>query len=93
MRRVILADRIATGTLWAIGILVVAILGAIILHFLLAALGTISLGFILDNPSDTAVGGIGLILWNSLYVLVLAMLFTVPLGIACLLYTSDAADE
>ena len=32
MRRVLLADRIATGVLWAVAILVVAILGAIIAH-------------------------------------------------------------
>ena len=91
MRRVILADRIATGTLWGIGILVVAILGAIILHFVLAALGTFSLSFLLGNPSDTTVGGIGPILWNSLYILVLTMLITVPLGIAGGIYMAEYA--
>jgi phosphate transport system permease protein len=91
VRRVILADRIATGILWAIGILVVAILGAIILHFLLAAIGTFSLGFLFGNPSDTTVGGIGPILWNSLYVLVLTLLITVPLGIAGGIYMAEYA--
>jgi len=91
VRRVILADRIATGTLWGIGILVVAILGAIILHFVLAALGTFSLSFLLGNPSDTTVGGIGPILWNSLYILVLTMLITVPLGIAGGIYMAEYA--
>jgi phosphate transport system permease protein len=91
VRRVILADRIATGTLWAIGILVVAILGAIILHFVLAALGTFSLSFLFGNPSDTTVGGIGPILWNSLYILVLTMLITVPLGIAGGIYMAEYA--
>ena len=93
MRRVLLADRIATGVLWAVAILVVAILGAIIVHFMLAAFGTISLSFILDNPSDTAVGGIGLILWNSVYMLVLTLLITVPLGIAGGIYMAEYAGR
>jgi phosphate transport system permease protein len=91
MRRTLLADRIATGVLWALAVLVVAILGAIILHFMIAAIGTISLGFILDNPSDTAVGGIGLLLWNSVYMLVLTLLITVPLGIAGGIYMAEYA--
>ncbi len=93
MRRVLIADRIATATLWGIGILVVAILGAIIVHFLLAALGTFSLGFLLGNPSDTAVGGIGPILWNSVYILVLTLLITVPLGIAGGIYMAEYAGR
>src|SRR5664280_3703813 len=86
-----IAPRIATTRMPIAHRVPVAILGAIILHFLLAALGTISLGFILDNPSDTAVGGIGPILWNYLYVLVLALLFTVPLGIAGGIYMAEYA--
>ena len=39
MRRTLIADRLATGVLWAIAILVVTILIAIIAHFLLAAVG------------------------------------------------------
>jgi len=93
MRRVLLADRIATATLWGIGILVVAILGAIIVHFLLAALGTFSLGFLFGNPSETTVGGIGPILWNSLYILVLALLITVPLGILGGIYMAEYAGR
>lgn len=93
MRRVLLADRIATATLWGIGILVVAILGAIIVHFLLAALGTFSMSFLFGNPSDTTVGGIGPILWNSLYILVLALLITVPLGILGGIYMAEYAGR
>ena len=74
MRRTLLADRIATGVLWAIGAFVVLVLGAIILHFVLSSIGTISLSFLFSPPSDTSLGGIGPILWNSLYMLVLTML-------------------
>jgi len=93
MRRVLLADRVATGVLWAFAILVVGILGAIIAHFLLAAIGTFSLSFLFGGPSDTAVGGIGPILWNSLYILVLTLLVTVPLGIAGGIYMAEYAGR
>jgi phosphate transport system permease protein len=80
-RRVLLADRLATIVLWAIGVFVVGILAAIILHFLLASIGTLSLDFLTGDPSESAVGGVGPILWNSIYILVLTLLITVPLGI------------
>src|SRR6185369_10775325 len=78
--RTIRADRLATATLWAIAILTVAILGAIIVHFLLAAIGTLSPSFVFGDPSDSDVGGVGPVLFNSLYMLVLTLLITVPLG-------------
>lgn len=93
MRRAILVDRIATGALWGIGILVVAILLAIIGHFLLAAVGTISPAFLFGDPSDTEIGGIWPLIWNSLYILVLTMLITVPLGTLGGIYMAEYAGE
>ena len=53
MRRTLIADRLATGVLWAIAILVVTILIAIIAHFLLAAVGILNPSFLFGAPSDT----------------------------------------
>jgi phosphate transport system permease protein len=92
-RRALLADRIATAILWAIGVLVVAILAAIILHFLLASVGTLSLDFLTGDPSDTSVGGIGPILWNSVYILVLTLLITIPLGTLGGIYMAEYAGQ
>ena len=93
MRRTLVADRIATWVLWAIGAFVVLVLGAIILHFVLASLGTISLDFLFGDPSDTSVGGIGPVLWNSIYVLVLTLFITVPLGILGGIYMAEYAGS
>ena len=93
MRRAIVVDRIATGILWGIGILVVTILLAIIGHFLLAAIGTISPSFLFGDPSDTDVGGIWPLIWNSLYILVLTMLITVPIGTLGGVYMAEYASE
>ncbi len=90
-RRALLADRAATAALWAIGVIVVAILGAIILHFVLAAASTFSPGFLVEDPSDTSLGGIGPILWNSLYILVLTLVITIPLGILGGIYMAEYA--
>jgi phosphate transport system permease protein len=86
-------DRVATGVFWAIGVSVVAILAAIIGHFLLASIGTLSLEFLTSDPSRTELGGVGPILWNSFYVLVLTLLITVPLGTIGGIYMAEYAGE
>jgi phosphate transport system permease protein len=93
MRRTLLADRIATAILWGIAIFVVAILFAIIGHFLLAAIGTLGPAFLFGDPSETSVGGIGPVLWNSVYMLVLTLLITVPLGTLGGIYMAEYAGE
>jgi phosphate transport system permease protein len=93
MRRTLLADRIATAILWGIAIFVVAILFAIIGHFLLAAVGTLGPAFLFGNPSETSVGGIGPVLWNSVYMLILTLLITVPLGTLGGIYMAEYAGE
>lgn len=91
MSRVLWADRLATAILWAIAGLVVAVLLAIIGHFVLASIGTLGPGFLLGDPSDLEIGGVGPILFNSLYMLVLTLLMTVPLGVLGGIYMAEYA--
>ena len=91
MNRSLLADRIATITLWAIALFVVALLAGIIIHFLWASIGTLSIDFLTSDPSDFGVGGIGSLLWNSVYMLVLTLILTVPLGILGGIYMAEYA--
>jgi len=93
VNRALLWDRVATGVLWAIGVFVVAVLGAIILHFLLASIGTLSISFLTSDPSRTDVGGVGPILFNSFYILVLTIIITVPLGVVGGIYMAEYAGE
>lgn len=93
MSRVLWADRVATAVLWAAAALVVAILLGIIAHFLLASVGTLGPSFLVSDPSDTAIGGVGPVLFNSLYVLGLTLLLTVPLGILGGIYMAEYAGE
>ncbi|HEX5465217.1 MAG TPA: phosphate ABC transporter permease PstA [Candidatus Limnocylindrales bacterium] len=88
-----MADRLATAALWAAGLAVVAVLAAIIAHFLLASIGTLSLSFLVSDPSTASLGGIGPLLWNSIYILVLTLLITVPLGVLGGIYMAEYAAE
>ena len=89
----ILADRAATVVLWGTGFFVLLLLGAIIVHFALAAWGVVSPSFVLSDPSDTALGGILPVLWNSVYMLALTMLIAVPVGILGGIYMSEYAGD
>ena len=89
----ILADRAATVVLWGTGAFVLLILGAIIVHFALAAWGVVSPSFVLSDPSDAALGGIWPVLWNSIYMLVLTMVIAVPIGILGGIYMSEYAGD
>ncbi len=93
MTRVLWADRAATAMLWAIALFVIGVLLAIIGHFVIVSLPTFSLSFLVSDPSDTEIGGIGPILWNSIYILVLTMLITIPLGVLGGIYMAEYAKE
>jgi phosphate transport system permease protein len=93
MSRSLLWDRVATVVFWAIGVLVVTILGAIIVHFVLASLGTISFQFLTSDPSRTELGGVGPVIWNSFYILLLTLLITVPLGVVGGIYMAEYAGH
>ena len=92
-RRIRTADRAATITLWAIAILVITVLLAIIAHFVIASIGVISASFIFGAPEEDALAGIGPLIWNSLYILVLTLIFTVPPGILGGVYMAEYAGE
>jgi phosphate transport system permease protein len=91
MRRVLLADQLATAVLWSIAGSVILILIAIIAHFLLAALPDFSLSFLTADPSTDVIGGVGPVLWNSVYVLTLTMLVTAPLGVLGAVFMAEYA--
>ena len=89
----ILAAKAATVVLWGTGAFVLLLLGAIILHFAVAAWGVVSPSFLFSDPSDSALGGILPILWNSIYMLVLTMVIAVPIGILGGIYMSEYARD
>ena len=91
--RTIVADRVATGVLWALGVFVIVVLGAIIVHFIIASIGVVSLSFIFGDPSETELGGVGPLIWNSFYMLALTMAIAVPFGLLAGIYMAEYAGD
>ncbi|WP_027407814.1 phosphate ABC transporter permease PstA [Anoxybacteroides tepidamans] len=87
-------DAIWTGILYAISFLVVVLLGFFIVTIILRGWGFWDPQFLFGNPSNTqAGGGIGPQLFNSLYMLVLTLLISVPLGLGAGIYLAEYAKQ
>ncbi|MGY3777222.1 phosphate ABC transporter permease PstA [Isobaculum melis] len=88
------ADKIATGTLYAIAGVIVLILFSLLAFILVRGVPHISWNF-LTNRSQTfkTGGGIGPQLFNSFYLLILTMLFSVPISLGAGIYLSEYAKK
>jgi phosphate transport system permease protein len=86
------ADKIATGALRLIAGIIVLILASLLAYILIQGVPQISWHF-LTSPSKAfaAGGGIGIQLFNSLYLLLLAMLISVPLALGAGIYLAEYA--
>ena len=87
-------DKIATSIIYFLSFLVVFILGAFIVYIMYKGAGMLNLNFISGSPKITkAGGGIGPQLFNSLYMLVISLLITVPIGIGAGIYLAEYSKE
>ncbi|MCL6638068.1 MAG: phosphate ABC transporter permease PstA [Firmicutes bacterium] len=85
-------DKVATAVFWAGAIVVIAVLVAMIGYILLQGGRSISWSFLTEPPEVIrAGGGIGPQIFNSFYLLLLSMAFTVPTGILGGVYLSEYA--
>lgn len=86
------ADKIATAVIVTFTIFIVLILGGLLSFILFRGIGHISFHFLTSAPQTIkAGGGIGPQLFNSLFLLVLTMIITVPIGIGAGIYMSQYA--
>lgn len=89
-----LADRLATFMFWAGALLVLLILGFLLGYILFHGLKDISWHFLISPPQNmVAGGGIGPQIFNSFYLLLLAMLITVPVGLLAGIYLAEYAGQ
>ena len=85
-------DRIATGLIVAVAVLIMAVLLSLIGYLLFRGVRHISFHFLTSAPQTIkAGGGIGPQLFNSLFLLVLTMIITIPLGLGAGIYMSEYA--
>lgn len=86
------ADRVATAVFYFFAFLIILILAGLIGFILYRGLSHISFDFLTSAPQTfKAGGGIGPQLFNSLFLLVLTMIITVPLGIGAGIYMAEYA--
>lgn len=86
------ADKIATVVIVTMALLIVAILVGLLGFILARGLSHISLDFLTSAPQKVrAGGGIGPQLFNSLFLLVLTLMITVPLGLGAGIYMAEYA--
>ncbi|MFF2888473.1 phosphate ABC transporter permease PstA [Paenibacillus sp. NPDC057967] len=85
-------DKIATAVIIGVAGLIVLVLAGLLGFIMVRGLGHLSFDFLTSPPeSIRAGGGIGPQLFNSLFLLVLTMIITVPLGIGAGIYMSEYA--
>jgi len=85
-------DRIATGLLWTAASTVVGLLLIFVVYIFVKGIGVISPHFLFGYPSSSEPGGgIGPELYNSFYILVLTLAFTVPIAVCAGMYLQEYA--
>jgi phosphate transport system permease protein len=87
-----LTDRIATIVLWSSAIAVLLLLALFVGYIFYLGAGAISWQFLTSPPSEvSAGGGIGPEIYNSFYILILTLIFTVPIAVAAAIYLQEYA--
>jgi phosphate transport system permease protein len=88
------SDRLATLFLWTVGFTILGILACFLLYILIKGMPQLTWHFITSKPSDiTAGGGIVQPLFNSFYILLLSMLFSVPVSVGAGIYLAEYAPN
>lgn len=87
-------DKIATWVLYIVSGIIVLILAALLLYILIRGIPHISLSF-LTQPSKAyqTGGGIGIQLFNSVYLLFITMLISIPISLGAGIYLSEYAKK
>ncbi len=87
-------DKLAKTGLWLVGIFLVGILALFIGYMLYKGLPMLTPGFVFGMPSDTeAGGGVGPQLFNTVYILLLSMLFSIFIAVGAAIYLSEYAKD
>ena len=86
-----LTDIVATGVLWLMAASIILMLAAFIAYLFYLGFGSLSWHFLTGPPSQDAGGGIGPEIYNSFYILVLTLIFTVPIALAAGIYLQEYA--
>lgn len=86
------ADQLATVVLWTMASSIILLLAAFIFYMFYLGARYLSFDFIFGLPKETSAGGgIGPEIFNSFYILILTLIFTVPIATAAGIYLQEYA--
>ncbi|UNL84552.1 phosphate ABC transporter permease PstA [Priestia koreensis] len=89
-----LLNRIGLGFIWLVALSLLLVIISLLYLILHKGLPGLSFKFLVDLPEDMDVGGgIGPFLFNSLYVLVLSLVFSIPIGLFGGIFLSEYAPD
>lgn len=87
-------DKVATVVLYVISCLVVLLLVSFISYIIYQGRSSLNISFLTTGPKfGEAGGGIGPQLFNSFYLLIIALIITIPIGVGAGIYLSEYAKE
>ncbi|MFF2754569.1 phosphate ABC transporter permease PstA [Psychrobacillus sp. NPDC058041] len=87
-------NKMFTIGLWIITTLILVLIFGLLIYILSKGLPKISFDFLVGLPSEIdAGGGIGPFLLNSIYVLIISLLISIPIGIGSGVYLSEYAPN
>jgi len=87
-------DKAATILLWVLGIGLSTFICMLLYTILYKGLGKLDVGFLFRLPEELDEGGgIGPVLFNSFYVLFIAMFISIPIGIGSGIYLAEYAPD
>ncbi|PZD95648.1 phosphate ABC transporter permease PtsA [Paenibacillus sambharensis] len=89
-----LRNHIFTALVWSIGITVILFIFGLLFLILKDGLPKLSLEFLYGLPSEIEEGGgIGPMLFNSFYILIISLIIAIPLGMAAGIYLAEFAPD
>jgi len=87
-------DKLATMVMWVAAIVILGILVAFLAYILYKGVPVLSWDFIFGKPSEIeAGGGVGPQLFNSFYILLLSLLFSIPIAVGAGVYLAEYARD
>lgn len=93
-KRSILVDKISTIVLWTFGIGLSLFICSLLFVILSKGLTKLNMDFIFGLPEELDEGGgIGPVLFNSFYVLIISMTLSIPIGIGSGIYLAEYAPN
>ena len=89
------SDKIATGVLYVLSGIIVLILAFLLAYILIKGLPVIFKDpkFIITASNPLTGGGIAVQLFNSVYLLIVTLIISVPLSLGAGIYLSDYANQ